>query len=126
MEEGAYAKLLKWITEGFPTPTTQNIMDATSINLLQRLSSSLRSVKYPSTTDVLPALRASRRKVELSFGVLRALEENDDIDPLPFDSMGIAVPTTSAEVRGVYVQVLSQLRSMLEVCEFTASSFGWC
>ena len=124
MEAGAYGKLLEWIREGFPTPTTPNIMDATSMHFLQRLSSSLRSVNYPSTADVLPTLRASRRKVELAFGVIKALEDNTDIDPLPFDSMGIAVPTTAVEVRGVYVQVLSRLRSVLEVCEFAASSLG--
>jgi hypothetical protein len=63
--------------------------------------------------------------VEQSFDVLKSLEENATgaltggnvspvrrkkgkaaansrrIDPLPFDSMGIAVPTTDAEVRDV-------------------------
>jgi len=78
--------------------------------------------------------------VELSFDILENLEENATgalsggsippvsgkkgkvainnrrIDPLPFDSMGISVPTTDAEVRDVYVRVLSQLQSILEVC----------
>ena len=78
--------------------------------------------------------------MELSFNVLKNLEENAAgaltggsippvsrkkgkaatnnrrIDPLPFDSMGISVPTTDAEVREVYVGVLSQLQSILEVC----------
>ena len=79
--------------------------------------------------------------MELSFNILKNLEENTNgaltvgntyplrrkkgkaatgirhIDPLPFDSMGIAIPTTDAEVRDVYIEVLGQLRSILEVCE---------
>ena len=115
-------------------------MNAMSMQLLQKLSSSLLSAKYPSTADMPPNLRAFGRKVELSFNVLENLEENATsaltggsippvgrkkgkaatnnrrIDPLPFDSMGISVPTTDVEVRDTYVQVLSQLRRMLEVC----------
>ena len=102
-------------------------------------------MKYPSTVDVPPNLRALRKKVVLSFDILKNLEGNAydaltggntsfsrkrsksvintrHIDPLPFDSMGIAVPTTGAEVRDVYTKVLSQLRSVLEVCGFTADS----
>ena len=84
------------------------------------------------------------RKVELSFDVLKALEENADgaltgvnvspvsrkkgravtinyhINPVPFDSMGVAVPTTGTEVHGVYVEILSQLQSILEVRGFIA------
>jgi len=86
--------------------------------------------------------------MELSFNILKNLEENTNgaltggntsplrrkkgkaatsirhIDPLPFDSMGITIPTTDAEVRDVYVEVLGQLRSILEVCEFRADSLG--
>jgi len=110
-----------------------------SMQLIRRFSSSLLSAKYPSTADTPPNLRAFRRKVELSFDVLKNIEENANsaltggdtspvsrkkgkavtknrqIDPLPFDSMGITVPTTDAEVRDVYVRVLSQLQSILEV-----------
>ena len=113
------------------------------MRLIQRFSSSVSSVKYPSTADVPLNLRASRRKVELSFDILKNLEENARgaltggnvspvsrkkgktatsnrrIDPLPFDSMGIAVPTTDAEVRDVYVRVLSQLQRILEVCAYS-------
>jgi hypothetical protein len=96
-------------------------------------------VEYPSAAGVSPNLRMSCRKVEYSFNILNVLGENLNsaltggsippasrkkgkvatnnrrIDPLPFDSMGIAVPTTDAEVRDVYVRVLSQLRGILEV-----------
>jgi len=115
-------------------------MNAMNMQLLRKLSSSLLSAKYPSTADTPPNLRAFGRKVELSFSVLKNIEENATgaltggsispvsrkkgkaiannrrIDPLPFDSMGISVPTTDAEVRDTYVRVLSQLRSILEVC----------
>ena len=145
LEEGAYAKFSKWIATEFPTSTTPN-MNAISMQLIQRFSSSLVSAKYPSTADVTFNPRASRRKVELSFDVLKNLEENAKgaltggnvspvsrkkgktatnnrrIDPFPFDSMGIAVPTTDAEVRDVYARVLSQLRNVLEVCGFITDS----
>ena len=144
MKEGAFEKLSKWIVTGFPTPTTPNMMDTMSMQLLRRFSSSLLSTEYPSAASAPPNLRVFWRKVELSFDVLRNLEENANsasvggnispvsrrkgkavtsnrrLDPLPFDSMGIAVPTTDAEVRDVYIEVLSQLRTILEVCGFIA------
>ena len=103
--------------------------------------------EYPSAADTPPNLRAFWRKTELSFGVLKALEEtgnsastggktspvfrkkgkvvmkNSRIDPLPFDSMGISVPTTDAEIRDAYVGVLAQLQSILEVCGSIAGTF---
>jgi len=111
-----------------------------SIRLLQRFSSSLLIAGYPTSADVPSDLRAFRKKVELSFNILKDIEENANgaltgerisparrrkgkvathnrrIDPLPFDSMGIAVPTTDAEIRDVHIEVLSQLQSILEVC----------
>ena len=140
LEEGAYDKLSKWIVTGFPTFKTPNMMDAMSVRLLQRFSSSLLFAEYPSAADASPNLRVFCKKVELSFNVLKALEENAGsvltggnisavsrgrnravtgvrrIDPLPFESMGLAVPTTDAEVRNAYAGVLSQLQSILEVC----------
>jgi len=113
------------------------------MRLLRRFSSSLLSAEYPSAADASPNLRVFCRKVELSLDVLKVLDENADsaltggsvsptrrkkgkaiignrhIDPRPFDSMGIAVPTTDAEVRDARVGVLSQLQSILEVCGFT-------
>ena len=89
-------------------------------------------------------LRVFRRKVELSFVVLNIIQEdakntltggklspitrkkgkpaanNRRIDPFPFHSMGITVPTTDVEVRGLYLRILSQLRGILEVCGFRA------
>jgi len=105
-------------------------------------------MEYPSAVDTSPNLRIFRRKVEHSFNVLKALEENANsgltgenvstvsrkrgkavgnnrrIDPLPFDSMGITVPTTDAQVRDAYVGVLSQLQSILEVCGHIPDSLG--
>ena len=138
LEEKAFEKLSKWISAGFPTPTTPKIMDTIGMRLLQRFSSSLLFADYPTSADAPPNLRVFWRKVELSSSVLKNLENttnasigrnispvsrkkgkgivnNRRIDPLPFDSMGIAVPTTDTEVRDVYVEILSQLRSILEV-----------
>ena len=140
---GAFEKLSKWIVTGFPTPATPNMMDTTSMRLLRRLSSSLLFAEYPSTVNSPPNLRIFLKKVELSFDILKNLEENTNsalaggnifpvsrkkgkavvntrIDPLPFDSMGIAVPTTDAEVGDVYAEVLSRLRIILEVCGIIA------
>ena len=112
------------------------------MRLLRRFSSSLLSVQYTSTADAPSDLGVTQRKVSLSFDALKYLQENSNgvltrgkmphvgrkkaktathnrhIDSLPFDSMGMTVPTTNAEVRDVYVAVLSQLRSILEVCGF--------
>jgi hypothetical protein len=139
MEGGAYERLREWVVAGFPTATTSNVMDTTGVHLLQRFSSSLTSAKYPSTAGVLPNLHASRRKVELCFDIVKVLEENGltrenkspvgrgkgkavrGLDPLPFDLMGVTIPTTAVELRDVYNRVLSQLQSVLEVCVFNLS-----
>jgi len=146
LEEGAYEKLSKWTVTGLPTSKTPNMMDAMSMRLLERFSSSLLFAEYPSPADASPNLREFCRKVELSFDVLNALEENADnaltggnvpsvsrkkgkvvaincpVDSVPFNSMRITVPTTDAEVRGVCVGILSQLRNILEVCVLIADS----
>jgi len=109
------------------------------MKLLQRLSSSLLFAEYPSAADAPPDLRVFWRKVELSFNVLKELEQNASdtytsgnvspvsrkrskhaaknrrIDPLPFDSMGIVVPSTDIEVREARAGLLPQLQSILEV-----------
>ena len=114
------------------------------LHILQRLSHSLLSVEYPSASDVPPNLRAVRRKVNLSFDALRALGEGvghlsvggdaslvspekdkaltDDsyVDPPPLRSVGVAAPTSAAEVHDMYVQILSQVKSILEVRTFVA------
>ena len=139
LDENAYEKLSKWVITGFPTHATPNMVDTISMRLLQRLSSSLLFAEYPSVADAPPDLRVFWRKVELSFNVLKELDEhasgaltsgnisptsrkrgkqtfkNRRIDPHPFDSLGIAVPTTDVEVRDAYTGVLAQLRSILEV-----------
>ena len=125
---------------------TPNTMNTLSIQLLERFSSSLLSAEYSSVADAPPNLHTFRRRVETSFNVLKALQENADstfatrdtspvrrkkskgganhrrIDPLLLDSMGITVPTTDAEVRDVCIRILSQLRGMLEVCGSRADS----
>jgi hypothetical protein len=142
LDENAYEKFSKWVTSGFPTPTTSNMVDTMSMRLLRRLSSSLLFVEYPSTADAPPDLRVFWKRVGLSFDVLKELEENASgaftsgnvsptsrkkgkqtfknrrIDPLPFDSMGITVPTTGVEVHEAYVGVLAQLQNILEVRGF--------
>jgi len=124
-------------------------MDNTSMRLLQRFSYSFLSAEYPSSADAPTDPHAYRRKVEHSFNVLKNLEENANdaltggdvfpinrkrgkpvtinrhFDPLPFNSLGITVPTTDSEVRHVYVAVLSQLQSILKVCGFMADSLSW-
>ena len=141
----AYEKLSRWIVSEFPTPTTPNVMDTVSLRLLRRLSSSLLFAEYPSAADTPKDLRVFWREVDLSFNVLKELEENANsaltsgnispisrkkgkatsknrrINPLPFDSIGIPVPTTDMEVRDVYVGILPQLQSILEVCVSIAS-----
>lgn len=120
--------------------------DTLSMKLLQRLSSSLLFAEYPSAADAPPDLRVFWRKVELSFNILKELEENANstytngnispisrkkgkqssknrrIDPLPFDSMGITVPNTDVEIRDVYAGVLQQLQSILEVRGYPLSA----
>jgi len=112
------------------------------MRLLERFSSSLLLAEYPSPAAAPPNLRVFRRKVELSLDVLKQLEKNVNsastgansrkkgsaitnnhrVDPLPFESMRMTVPTTDAEVRDAYVKILSQLRNVLEVCGFVADS----
>jgi hypothetical protein len=131
----------------FPASAEPNT-NAMSMRVLQQFSSSLLSAEYPSTSSETPNLRALRRKTDLSFNVLKNLEENAsgsltgetasltgrkkgkaatnirNLDPLPFDSMGIAVPNTDAEVRDVYLKVLSQLRDILKVRSFVIDGLG--
>ena len=118
------------------------------MRILQQFSSSLLSAEHPFTSDETPNLRALQRKSDLSFNVLKNLEENASgaltgesaslagrkkgkavtnicrLDPLLFNSIGIAVPDTDAEVRDVYLKVLSQLRNILEVRSFGVSGLG--
>lgn len=137
LDKTAYETLSRWIVSGFPTHTTQNVTDSLSMRLLQRLSSSLLFAEYPSTSDVPQDLHAFWRKVELSFEVLKVLEtgakgsrtsktaspisrkRTNRGNPDHFDSIGISVPTTDAEVHDVRARVLSELQSILEVRAFT-------
>ena len=104
-------------------------MEDLGIKLLQRLSSSLMSVEGVPTG----------RKVGLSLNVLKelgrwtdrapagpnvsptarkrpkALARHAQLDPYPFDCMGIGVPMTEDEVRAVCGDILPELQSVLEV-----------
>ena len=135
---------LKWMMADFPTSTSPNLRETASVQVLWRFSSSLTSTEYP-TPNVAPSLHESRKKVELSFRILTILEENagrflkkenafpvirkkgkadttnPNIDPLPFDYMGITVPAGPTEANQASVQVLSQLQSILEVGNSTAA-----
>jgi hypothetical protein len=141
LDEKAYEILSRWIISRFPTPTAPDMADTLSMKLLQRLSSSLLFAEYPSAADAPPDLGVFWRKVETSFKLLRDLEVNAKasptgkaaspisrkrggtvarggrVDPRHFDSMGFNVPTTDTEVREVRARVLSELQSILEVCE---------
>ena len=116
-----------------------NVMGALGVELLKRLSSSLTSVEGVSTAEHRNELREFRRKVGLSLNVLKELGGCTDqasvganmppishtgskapsrrvqLDPDPFDSMGIAVPTTEDEVRAVCGDILPRLQSILGV-----------
>ena len=135
----AYERLSKWIVARFPTPVALNVMEDLGIKLLQRLSSSLMPVEGVSTATNRNELREFRRKVGLSLNVLKELGGWTDrtpagpnispiarkrpkpqarltqLDPHPFDCMGIEVPMTEDEVRAVCGDVLPQLQSILEV-----------
>ena len=145
LDKKAYERLSRWIVSGLPTHIIPNATKTFSMKLLQRLSSSLLSAEYPSAADTPPDLPVFRRKVELSFNVLKELEKdinsaptsgnmfpvsrrkgkqvpkNRCFNPLSFNSMEIAVPTTDVEVHDVYVGILSQLQSILEVRRFVFS-----
>ena len=139
LDDQAYERLSKWTISRFPTPATTNVMEALGIKLLQRLSSSLISVEGVSTAEHRNELRELRRKVGLSLDVLKelggyadrvsvganvspinrkkpkALARHIQLDPHPFDCMGIAVPMTEDEVRAVCSDILPQLQSILGV-----------
>ena len=139
LDHRAYERLTRWIIAQFPTPATFNVMGALGVELLKRLSSSLTSVEGVSTAEHRNELREFRRKVGLSLNVLKELGGCTDqasvganmppishtgskapsrrvqLDPDPFDSMGIAVPTTEDEVRAVCGDILPRLQSILGV-----------
>ena len=139
LDDQAYERLSKWTISRFPTPATPNVMEALGIKLLQRLSCSLISVEGVSTTEHRNELRELRRKLGLSLNVLKelggcadqvsaganvpqigrkrpkALVRHTQLDPHPFDCMGIAVPMTEDEVRAVRGDILPQLQSILGV-----------
>jgi len=141
LDEKAYDKLSKWIVSGFPTSTTPNLMDALSVKLLQRLSSSLLFAEYPSAADAPPDLPEFWRKVGLSFKVLQELEADarasrisKAVPPISrkkggrmtrgsragpqSDSAEVSVPITGAEACVVRAKLLPELQSILEVCGF--------
>ena len=137
--EKAYEKLSGWVILEFPTPTTPNATDNLSMKLLQRLSASLLFAEYPSNEDTPRDLHEFWKQVELSSKLLQDLEVGPEasrkgyslppanrkrgktltgsgrVDPGP---LGIDVPTTEAEVQLARARILSELRSILEVCGY--------
>jgi len=141
LDDKAYERLSKWILSQFP-PTTPNVTETLGINLLQRLSSSLMSVEGVSTTEHRNELREFRRKVGLCLNVLKELARcaeqapvdanappagrkkskasarHVQLDPDPFDCMGIPVPVTEDGARALRVEILPQLQNILRVSLF--------
>jgi len=139
LDNQAYERLSKWIFAQFPTPATPNVMEALVIKLLQRLSSSFTSVEGELTAGHRNELREFRRKVGLSLNVLKELGRYTDgasadtsvsptsrkrpkararhtqLDPHPFDCMGIAVPMAEGEARTICGDILPQLQNVLRV-----------
>ena len=120
-------------------------MEALSIKLLQRLSSSLMSVEEVAPTEHRNKLRELRKKVGLSFEVLRELCRCADqasldgsvspvsrkksrsvklpkLDPYPFDCMGVKVPTAEREVHAARGDILLRLQGIFRV---RVSLFPW-
>ena len=142
LDDQAYERLSKWMVAQFPAPATPNATEALGIKVLQQLSSSLVSVEEISTAEHRKELRAFRGKAGLSLNVLKEIGGCADrasvdvnvsptsrkrpklparhvqLDPHPFDCMGITVPVTEDEVRAVSGNVLSQLQNILRVSVF--------
>ena len=139
LDNQAYERLSEWAIARFPTLATLNVMEAFGIKLLQRLSSSLMSVEGVSTTERRNELREFRRQADLSLNVLeelsgwadrlkigpsasptsrkrpKALARRVQLNPHPFDCLGIAVPMTEDEVRIVRGDILPRLQRILGV-----------
>lgn len=139
LDDQPFERLSKWIVVQFPTSYTPNVMETFGIKLLQRLSSSLMPVEKVVTAERRSESRESLRKVDLALDILeelgkcadrapvdvnvsptsrkkpKALTRHLKLDPCPFDSMGIAVPTTDHEVRVAYDDILLRLQGILGV-----------
>ena len=77
-----------------------------SLNVLNELG------RYGDRTSVGANVSPTSRKRP------KALSRRIQLDPHPFDCMGIAVPMTEDEVRAVYSDILSRLQSILGVGVF--------
>ena len=123
----------------FPAPDAPNVMEAFGVKLLQRLSSSLLPAERVVTTEQRNELRELRRKTDLFLDALKELDgcadrtsvdvnmsptnrkrpkvqaRNLQLDPYPFDCVGIPVPTTEHEVRTACGDILLQLKGILGV-----------
>ena len=140
----AYERLSKWIVSQFPTSATPNVMEALGIKLLQRLSSSLMSAeehrnelrefqkKVGSSLNVLEELARCADRVSVGANVSpisrkrpKAPVRHIQLDPHPFDCMGIAVPVTEVEVRALCGDILPQLQSVLGVRVSLSQGSTW-
>ena len=114
-------------------------MEALTVKLLQRLSSSLTSADGVLASGHRNELRELRRKAGLRLDVLKELGRYADgasadvnvspisrkrskararhtqLDPHPFDCMGIAVPMTEDGARATRGDILAQLQNTLRV-----------
>jgi len=114
-------------------------MEALAIKLLRRLSSSLTSANGVLTAGYRNELREFRKKVGLYLDVLKELgryingastdanvspisrkrskarARHTQLDPHPFDCMGIAVPMTEDGARVICGDILAQLQNILRV-----------
>lgn len=139
LDDQAHERLSKWTIAQFPTLATINVMETLGVKLLQRLSSSLISVEGVSTLEHRNQLREFRKELGLSLNVLKELGRCADrtlvdakvpptnrkgpkglarrtqLDPHPFDCMGVPVPTTYHKARVVCGEILPRLQNILRV-----------
>lgn len=140
-----FERLSRWTVARFPTSYTPNVMEAFGIQLLQRLSSSLVPVERVVTTEQRNEIREFRRKTDIFLNVLKELDGSTDrasvdvkvsttsrkkpkasarrlqLDPHPFDCVGITVPTTGHQVHTAYGDILLRLQGVLGVRVFLPS-----
>ena len=134
-----FERLSKWAIARFPAPDEPNVMEAFGVKLLQRLSSSILPAERVVTAEQRNELRELRRKSDLSLDALKELDgcadrasadvnvsqtsrkrpkaqaRNLQLDPYPFDCVGIPVPTTEREVRTACGDILLQLKGVFGV-----------
>ncbi|KAF9778765.1 hypothetical protein BJ322DRAFT_1114103 [Thelephora terrestris] len=134
LDNQPFERLSKWTIARFPAPETSNVMEALGVKLLQRLSSSLNSAERSVTMEQRNELRELRKKTDLSLAALKELDgcadrassnvnmsptsrrkskapaRNLQLNPYPFDCVGVPVPTTEHEVHVACGDLLLRLK----------------